>query len=100
MISPVASASLVSGLAAQTRIVETAATNIVNVASDDYQAERGALVSRPLQGAAYVPLPPEGAVDPAREMVTMMVAKTSFETMARAYSTLAETEKTALDSLA
>lgn len=100
MISPVASASLVSGLAAQSRTVETAATNIVNAASEDYQAERGALVSRPLQGPAYVPLPPEGEVDPAREMVAMMVAKTSFEAMARAYSSIAETEKNAQDSLA
>lgn len=100
MISPVASSSLVSGLDAQTWIVETAAANIANMATPDYQAERGALVSRPLQGAAYVPLPAEGEVDPAQEMVTMMVAKTSFEAMARAYSSIAETEKTGLDSLA
>jgi len=100
MISPVATTSLISGLNAQTRVVETAAANIANQSSSDYQAARGSLVSRPLQGAAYVPLPPEGEVDPAREMVSMMVAKTSFEAMAKAYSTIAETEKNALKSLA
>jgi len=100
MISPVATSSLVSGLTAQTRVVETAAANIANVSTADYQAERGALVSRPLQGAAYVPLPAEGEVDPAQEIVTMMVAKTSFEAMARAYASVTETEKTGLESLA
>jgi len=100
MISPVAANSLVSGLNAQTRIVETVADNIANVTTGGYQAERGSLVSRPLQGAAYVPLPAEGEVDLGQEMVSLTVAKTSFEAMARAYSSIAETEKTALDSLA
>lgn len=100
MISPVATTSLVSGLNAQTRVVETAAANIANQSTPDYQAARGSLVSRPLQGAAYVPLPAEGEVDPAQEIVSMMVAKTSFEAMAKAYSTIAETEKNGLDSLA
>ncbi|CCG41851.1 flagellar basal body protein [Magnetospirillum molischianum] len=100
MIAPVASASLISGLNAQTRVAETAAANIANVSTDGYQAERGELVSRPLQGAAYVPLPAEGGVDLAREVVALTVAKTSFEAMARAYSTITETEKTGLNSLA
>ncbi|CAA7617974.1 hypothetical protein [Magnetospirillum sp. SS-4] len=100
MISSVSLSSLVSGLGVQSRVVETAAANIANATTGDYESARGQVVSRPLQGAAYVPLPPEGEVDLGREVVNLALAKHSYTAMARAYSSIAETEKRGLDALA
>lgn len=101
MISSVASTTLVSGLATQSRVAETAAANIANVLTPDYQARRGQVVSASPAGASYVPLPPEGeAADLAREVVDLMGAKQAYVAAARAFSAIARTEKEGLDILA
>ncbi|OAN43016.1 hypothetical protein A6A04_09985 [Paramagnetospirillum marisnigri] len=100
MISSVSLATLATGLEAQSRVANTAATNIVNATTPGYQAEQGQLVSRPLNGAGYVPLPPEGEVDLGTEMVNLVLAKTSYGAAAKAFARIAETESKALDTLA
>lgn len=100
MISSVSLTTLVSGLGAQSRVVETAASNIVNATTEGYQAQRGQLVSKPLQGADFVPLPPEGEVDLGTELVTLTLASHSYSAAAKAFSSIAETEKRGLDALA
>lgn len=100
MISSVTSTTLTSGLAAQSRVAETAAANIANVLTPDYQAQRGQLVSTSPSGASYVPLPPEGEVDLTREVVDLMAAKQAYVAAARTFSSVARTEKEALDTLA
>ncbi|TAN63294.1 MAG: hypothetical protein EPN20_09995, partial [Magnetospirillum sp.] len=76
------------------------ATNIVNATTEGYQSRQGQVVSKPLQGAAYVPLPPEGEVDLGRELVNLTLAKQSYAATARAISSVATTEKQGLDALA
>ncbi|RAU20650.1 hypothetical protein CU669_17050 [Paramagnetospirillum kuznetsovii] len=100
MISSVSLNTLVGGLGAQTRVAETAATNIVNATTEGYQAQQGQLVSKPLNGADYIPLPPEGDVDLGRELVNLSQASHSYAAAAKAFSSISETEKRALDSLA
>ncbi|TPW02944.1 MAG: hypothetical protein FD129_3122 [bacterium] len=58
------------------------------------------VVSKPLQGAAYVPLPPEGEVDLGREVINLTQAKHVYAATARVYSSIVETEKKGLDALA
>lgn len=100
MISSIASTTLLSGLTAQSRAAGTAASNIANVTTPDYQAARGQVVSTRPTGAAYVPLPPEGEVDLAREVVDLTQAKQAYILAARTFSRIARTEKEALDVLA
>lgn len=100
MISSVSLSTLVSGLSAQSRVAETAANNIVNVTTDGYQAQQGQVVSKPLHGAEYVPLPSEGEVDLGREIVALSQAKHSYAAAAKAFSSIEKTEKRALDALA
>jgi flagellar basal body rod protein FlgC len=100
MISSVSSTTLASGLAAQSRVAETAAANIANVLTPDYQARRGQVVSASPAGASYVPLPPEGEVDLTRDVVDLMGARQAYVATARAFSSIARTEKEGLDVLA
>jgi flagellar basal body rod protein FlgC len=100
MISSIASTTLLSGLTAQSRAAGTAASNIANVTTPDYQAARGQVVSTRPTGAAYVPLPPEGEVDLVREVVDLTQAKQAYILAARTFSRIARTEKEALDVLA
>lgn len=100
MISSTSLTTLVSGLNVQTRVAQTAANNVVNANTQGYQAEQGQVVSRPLQGAAYVPLPPEGEVDLGREMVNLTLAKQTYAATAHAFSSIAKTEQQGLDTLA
>ncbi len=100
MISSIASTTLLSGLATQSRVAQTAANNIANVTTPDYQAQRGQVVSTRPTGAAYVPLPPEGEVDLVREVVDLGQAKQAYILAARTFSSIARTEKDALNVLA
>jgi len=100
MISAVSLATLGNGLATQTRVAETAAANIVNATTEGYQSAQGQVVSRPLQGASYVPLPPEGEVDLGRELTNLTQAKQSYAAIAHTLSSIDQTEKKALDALA
>lgn len=100
MISSIASTTLLSGLATQSRVVQTAAGNIANATTPDYQAQRGQVVSTSPAGAAYVPLPPEGEVDLTREVVDLTQAKQAYIMAARTFSRIARTEREALDVLA
>ncbi|ARJ67776.1 hypothetical protein WV31_20005 [Magnetospirillum sp. ME-1] len=100
MISSIASTTLLSGLAAQSRVAVKAADNIANVTTADYRAQQGQLVSTSPAGARYVPLPPEGGVDLLREVVDLGQAKQAYTLAARTFSRLARTEKDALDVLA
>ena len=100
MISQVSLNTLASGLGVQSQVAERAAINIVNANTDGYQGERGQVVSKPLQGAAYVPLPSEGPVDLGQELVGLNQAKLAYGATAHALSSIADTEKTVLDALA
>ncbi|MDO8608068.1 MAG: hypothetical protein Q7R40_16150 [Phaeospirillum sp.] len=100
MISSVSLTTLASGLDVQARVAQTAANNVVNAVTEGYRSERGQVVSKPLQGAGYVPLPPEGEVDLGREMVNLTLAKQTYAATARALSSIAKTEKQGLDALA
>lgn len=100
MISSLSLSTLVGGLGVQSRVVETAAANIANATTENYESARGQVVSKPLQGAAYVPLPPEGEVDLGREVVNLTMAKHVYAATARVYSSIVETEKKGLDALA
>lgn len=100
MISSISSTTLLSGLAAQSRVAETAAANIANVVTPDYQAQRGQVVSVSPAGASYVPLPPEGEVDLATEVVNLTQAKQAYVAAAHAFSSIARTEKDGLNVLA
>ncbi|EME68863.1 hypothetical protein H261_16136 [Paramagnetospirillum caucaseum] len=87
-------------MATQSRVAEKAAGNIANLTTPDYQAQRGQVVSTSPAGAAYVPLPPEGGVDLAREVIDLGQAKQAYILAARTFSRIARTEKEALDVLA
>jgi flagellar basal body rod protein FlgG len=100
MISSLASTTLLSGLATQSRLVQKAADNIANATTPDYQAQRGQVVSTSPAGATYVPLPPEGEVDLTREIVDLSQAKQAYILAARTFSSIARTEKDALNVLA
>lgn len=100
MISSIASTTLLSGLAAQSRVAQKAADNIANVTTPDYRAQQGQVVSASPSGARYVPLPPEGGVDLLREVVDLGQAKQAYILAARTFSSIARTEKDALDVLA
>lgn len=100
MISSIASTSLVSGLAAQARAAETAASNIANVNSTDYKAARGQVVSTSPAGASYVPLPPEGEVNLASEVIGLQTAAQSYALTAKTFASMAQTEKDVLNVLA
>lgn len=100
MISSIASTTLLSGLATQSRVAQAAAGNIANLTTPDYQAQRGQVVSASPSGARYVPLPPEGGVDLLREVVDLGQAKQAYILAARTFSSIARTEKDALDVLA
>jgi flagellar basal body rod protein FlgB len=100
MISSIASTTLLSGLATQSRVAQTAAGNIAHATTPDYQAQRGQVVSTSPAGAAYVPLPPEGEVDLTREVVDLGQAKQAYTLAARTFSRLARMEKEVLDVLA
>ncbi|KIL98499.1 hypothetical protein CCC_01949 [Paramagnetospirillum magnetotacticum MS-1] len=100
MISSIASTTLLSGLATQSRVAQTAADNIANVTTPGYQAERGQVVSVSPAGASYVPLPPEGEVDLARQVIDLDQAKQAYVLAARTFSSIAKTEKDALNVLA
>ncbi|CAA7627929.1 conserved hypothetical protein [Candidatus Terasakiella magnetica] len=97
MISSISLNTLASGLGVQSRAVQTAADNIVNVTTEGYQAEQGQVVSKPLQGASYVPLPSEGPVDLGQEVVNLIRAKQTYAATAHAFSSIAKTEKRGLD---
>ena len=100
MISSTSLTTLASGLNVQSRVAQTAANNIVNANTPGYAAEQGQVVSRSLQGTAYVPLPPEGGVDLGRELVNLTLAKQSYTAAAHAISSISQTEKKGLDALA
>ena len=100
MISSTSLTTLVSGLNVQSRVAQSAANNIVNANTPGYAAEQGQVVSKSLQGAAYVPLPPEGEVDLGRELVNLTLAKQTYAATAHAISSISKTEKKGLDALA
>ncbi len=99
MISSISLTTLANGLSVQASVAQTAATNIVNATTPGYQSQQGQVVSKPLQGAAYVPLPSEGEVDLGRELVNLTIAKQTYAATAHAISSIAKTETQGIDAL-
>ena len=100
MIGSVGLGTLASSLATQSRVAETAAANIANAVTPDYQSQRGQPVSLTPSGVGYVALPPQGEVDLGREAVNLTIASQAYAASAKAYSSVDTTERKGLAILA
>lgn len=87
---------LTSGLQGYDVDVTAAATNIANADSTDYTPERAQNVST-APGMRAIVQPTDQPVDTSVQLVNMMTAAQGYEAAAKAFGSIAHTEKQSLD---
>lgn len=90
-----------SGLTAARTSLDVRAHNIANLSTEGFDAQQVSLrAAEPRAGVAVESITQSDGVDPATEIVGVVVAKAMYDVNARVLRTQAETERSLLDVLA